>query len=357
MAESATKIALTEYASCAGCAAKLNFAALRDVLKAIPFYRSPETLIGIETYDDAGVFRISPDLALVQTVDFFPPIVDDPRLFGRIAMVNALSDVYAMGGVPLTALNITAFPSKTLPASVLVEILTGGAEACREAEVTILGGHTIENAEIIFGAAITGRIHPDHILTNRGARPGDHLILTKPIGVGLITTGLKKRVLKESDARAAFASMTTLNRAAAEILQNLAGLKAPPIPTVHACTDITGFGLIGHAAGMANASGATIRLRAGAVPVFPAARAVAEQDIFPMGSKNPAIYGPAVAWKVRLSEPERLVLFDPQTSGGLLVAVPGAEAAGALAALRKACPEAALVGEVVSRGNTSVEVE
>ncbi len=348
MAESATKIALTEYASCAGCAAKLNFAALRDVLKAIPFYRSPETLIGIETYDDAGVYRISPDLALVQTVDFFPPIVDDPRLFGRIAMVNALSDVYAMGGVPLTALNITAFPSKTLPASVLVDILTGGAEACREAEVTILGGHTIENAEIIFGAAVTGRVHPDRILANRGARPGDHLILTKPIGVGLITTGLKKRVLRASDALEAFTSMTTLNRAATEALTGL---------TVHACTDITGFGLIGHAAGMADASGATIRIRAGTVPVFAAARAVAEQDIFPMGSKNPEIYGPSVTWNVRLSEPEQLVLFDPQTSGGLLVAVPAEDSTRALAALRKACPESALVGEVLPRGKTALEIE
>lgn len=347
MDETTTKIALTEYASCSGCAAKLNFAALRDVLKTIPFYRSPETLIGIETYDDAGVYRISPDLALVQTVDFFPPIVDDPRLFGRIALVNALSDVYAMGGVPLTALNITAFPSKSLPARVLVDILTGGAEACREANVTILGGHTIEDAEIIFGAAITGRVHPDRIFTNRGARPGDRLILTKPVGVGLITTGLKTRVLKESDASEAFKSMTTLNRAASESLTGL---------PVHACTDITGFGLIGHATGMADASGATIRLRAGAVPIFPAARAVAEQNIFPMGSKNPEIYGPAVTWNVRLSEPERLVLFDPQTSGGLLVAVPAEDSARALAALRKVCPEAALVGEVLPRGKTALEV-
>lgn len=287
---------------------------LSQILHDLPPFSHPDLLVDTTGMEDAGVFRIHPQLALVQTVDFFAPMVDDPRLFGAVAAANALSDVYAMGGRPLTCLNIAAFPTCSLPAEALRAILLGGAEKVREAGAVMLGGHTIEDEEVKYGLAVTGIIHPDQVVTNAGARPGDYLILTKPLGIGVITTAIKGNLASPEAVRAAAQVMTTLNRQAAQAMAAVG---------VHGCTDITGFGLLGHAHEMASASGVALELDAGAVPVIPQALPLAVQGVFPGGARRNREYlEGAVGWAQGMEPWEENLLVDPQTSGGLLIALP-----------------------------------
>jgi selenide,water dikinase len=311
-----------------------------------PGARDPNVLVGTETWDDAGVYRLAADLALVQTVDFFTPIVDDPRDFGAVAAANALSDCYAMGGEPLTALAIVGFPHKVLPLDVLGAALAGIAEMLAEAAVSLLGGHTVKDPEFKLGLAVTGRIHPDRIVRNRGARPGDLLFLTKPLGTGILSTAIKRDRLDPDTTALLVRCMRTLNRDAAAAMVEAGA---------HAATDVTGFGLLGHALGMARASEATFRLEAAAVPVLPRAHELLADGVFPGGLKDNAA---ALASGVAMgADPELRILFDPQTSGGLLVSLDPAAAPRFQAALAaRGAPPAARIGSVVERRAAWVEV-
>jgi selenide,water dikinase len=274
-------------------------------------------LVDFRTSDDAGVYRWEGGPALVQTVDFFTPIVDDPYIYGEIAAANALSDVYAMGGRPLTALAIAALPKEGLEHDTIRAIFQGGFEKLREAGVSLLGGHTVQDPEIKFGYAVTGAIDPDRVLFNSGAQPGDVLFLTKPLGTGVIATALKFDRVDPAVADAAIQSMRTLNRAASEAVQRL------PKGAVHACTDVTGFGLTGHGSEMAARSGVTFTIAAGSVPIFAGARAIASQNRSGGMASNEEHFGTGV--RITAGVPVDLVslLFDPQTSGGLLIAAAG----------------------------------
>ncbi len=300
-----------------------------------------DLLVGTSTADDAGVFRLAPDLALVQTVDFFSPIVDDAVTFGAIAAANALSDVYAMGGVPRTALAIACFPQEGVPMEILADILRGGIAKAEEAGVVVVGGHTVNDEEIKYGLAVTGTIHPDRILRNVGARPGDALVLTKALGTGIVTTAAKRNVAAPADLAAAVASMTALNAAAAAVFGTL---------DVHACTDVTGFGLLGHGYEMAHGSGVRLVLAAEALPVLPGARRLAREGHVPGGCRRTREW---LAGKVDVDGGVAAdladVAFDPQTSGGLLVALPPGAAHAALDALAAARVGAAIVGTVEGR--------
>jgi selenide, water dikinase len=309
------------------------------VLGGLPVSSDDRVLVDYRTADDAGVYRIDETRALVQTVDFFTPIVDDPFAYGRIAAANALSDVYAMGGRPLTALAIAGFP-KDADRALLTEIFRGGLQTLQEAGTALLGGHTVQDQEIKFGYAVTGEIDPARVWTNAGARPGDRLILTKPLGTGVIATAIKFDRAPRAVADAAIASMTRLNRAAAEALTAL----DPDV--VHACTDITGFGLIGHATEVARASGCVIEIDVQAVPLLDGALDLVERNTPGGGRTNVAHFGGGVAAAAGL-DPQRIqLLYDPQTSGGLLVAVAADRADAALAALAARRVTAHLVGRV-----------
>ncbi|HET7631277.1 MAG TPA: selenide, water dikinase SelD [Gemmatimonadaceae bacterium] len=332
---------LTGYARCAGCAAKLGLGDLSRALEGVPHQEDPRLLVGRETFDDAGVFQLSPDLALVQTVDFFAPIVDDPYLFGQIAAANALSDVYAMGGEPLTALNIVGFPAGTLPLEVLGQILRGGQDKVHEAGAIVVGGHTIIDEELKFGVAVTGRVHPDRVLTNAAARPGDRLVLTKPLGTGLLATAEKQGTLAADDARALHASMGMLNAAASRAAVDLG---------VRCATDVTGFGLLGHASHIAKASHVTVVVHVARVPSLPGALHAWEAGARTGGAeRNLAYLRERVEWN-DAPEATRALLLDPQTSGGLLVAVPAAHLADYLARV----PGAVEIGEVQPPGSTPI---
>jgi selenide,water dikinase len=304
-------------------------------------------LIDYRTSDDAGVYRIANDRALVQTVDFFTPIVDDPFTYGRIAAANALSDVYAMGGRPLTALAIAAFPSEIDP-PIVKAIFAGGLATLGEAGVALLGGHTVQDEEIKFGYAVTGEIDPHRVLANAGAREGDVLILTKAIGTGVIATALKYGRAPEGAIQAAVASMTTLNRAASEALQTL------PPEAVHACTDVTGFGLVGHAAEMAAASGCTIEIDADAVPLLDDVRALVAGNV-PGGGRTNRLHFPASFTREVATDLVQL-LYDPQTSGGLLAAVDPAHASAACAALERHRAAAHRIGRVLALTGAAILV-
>jgi selenide,water dikinase len=307
----------------------------------------PNVLVGYGTSDDAGVYRLRADLALVQTVDFFTPIVDDPYDFGRIAAANALSDIYAMGATPLTALNICAFPIEALGTEVLARILAGGAAVAREAGVAILGGHTIEADEPTYGLSVTGRVHPDRIVRNAGARPGDVLILTKPLGTGILATALKKDAIGETQMSEAVRWMTTLNAGAS---------KAMIACDAHAATDVTGYGLLGHGHEMARASGVRVTFRSSAVPVYALARELAGIGIAPGGSRN-SVREHAAFTDFSRAVPEdlRLLLSDAQTSGGLLIAVAPERADDLRGALRACGVLDAIVGAVSAGSGILVE--
>jgi len=306
-------------------------------------------LVGLETSDDAGVYQLTPDLALVQTVDFFTPIVDDPFTFGQVAVANALSDVYAMGGRPLTAMNLVAFPVKTLASSVLKDILLGGLSKMEEAGVTLVGGHTVEDPEIKYGLSVTGLVHPKKILSNAKAIPGDLLVLTKPIGTGIIATALKGGMASEKAVRQMVESMTALNRKASEKMQALGA---------HACTDITGFGLIGHGLEMANASHVGLRIWASKVPSFPEAMEYARIGLIPAGAySNRQFFSCRVDVRSSVSTVLGDLFYDPQTSGGLLISLPPREAEELVGALREGGDHgAAIVGEVVKEPEGRMEI-
>jgi selenide,water dikinase len=309
---------------------------LSRALSALPVRSDPRLVVGRETFDDAGVFVLSDDLALVQTVDFFAPIVDDPYLFGQIAAANALSDVYAMGGEPLTALNIVGFPAGKLPPSVLTEILRGGQDKVHEAGALVVGGHSIIDEELKFGLAVTGRVHPQRILSNANASVGDRLVLTKRIGTGLLATAEKRGELGTEDAAVLYASMCELNAAASRAALSIG---------VRCATDITGFGLLGHALNIAVASGVTLVIHSDRVPELPGARAAWNRGVRTGGAERNAEYlASRVQWGTT-SEFARALAIDPQTSGGLLVVVPADRVTDYLSLVHGSVE----IGEVVPR--------
>jgi selenide,water dikinase len=302
---------------------------LDQVLPGVPRLNDPNVLVGFDTADDAGVYRLSPECALVQTVDFFTPIVDDPKTYGRIAAANALSDVYAMGGRPISALSILCYPAKG-DLDDLREILAGGAEKMIEAGCALIGGHSVGDDEIKFGYAVTGVVHPDRIWTNAGARPGDVLVLTKPIGTGVIATALKRGIAKDEHVEASIESMSRLNRIEA---------------SAHGCTDVTGFGLMGHAREMALASGVTLEINAAALEFLPGALEYSAAGARPGGLTNNREFAScAVKIEGELDEALEALLYDPQTSGGLLLSQSPENASGRV------------VGRVRARGEAPVVV-
>lgn len=311
--------------------------------------KSPNLLVGLESPDDAGVYKLTDDIAIVQTVDFFTPIVDDPFTFGQIAAANSLSDIYAMGGKPVTAMNIVSFPLNKLDIGILKDILRGGLEKLKEADVVLIGGHSIDDPELKYGLSVTGIIHPQKVLAKQGAQAGDVLILTKPLGTGIISTALKGETASAAAVKKMVASMTTLNRKAAEIMQDIG---------VHACTDITGFGLIGHAYEMAKAGGCAFCFNSAAVPVFPEALEYARMGLVPGGShSNRSFYEPSVEYCEAVSDELRDILYDPQTSGGLLFSVAENKKDGLLKKFRKEKVDAFVVGRVENKPKGKIIIE
>ena len=313
----------------------------------MPPIHDPRVLVGIDTSDDAGVYLLNEETALIQTLDFFTPIVDDPYLFGQIAAANSLSDVYAMGGKPLTAMNIVTFPVCRLDAEVLLAILSGGQQKIAEAGAVMVGGHTIDDDEPKYGLSVTGTVHPSRILTNAGAQPGDALILTKAIGTGVLYTALKAELFPEGVAAAA-AGMAQLNRYAAQAMERYA---------VNACTDITGFGLLGHAYEMSAASGVDMEVYSGEVPLLPDAAEAANMGLVPAGAYANREYLKAVSFDPAVPENIRDLLFDPQTSGGLLISLPAGLADALLADMKENGVEyAACIGRVSGKGTGKIHV-
>ena len=352
----AEQVRLTTTAKAAGCAAKLSPSVLDAVLKRLPSQLDPNVLVGFETSDDAAVYRLTDDLAIVQTVDFFTPILDDPELFGQVAATNALSDVYAMGGRPISALTILAFPAAGAP-EVLEQILRGGLAKMAEANCTVVGGHSIRDDELKFGYAVTGVIHPQRIWKNVGARPGDVLIFTKPLGTGVISTALKQGQAEEAWVAGATASMTRLNRDAAEAFHEIDPVNVAERHPIHAVTDVTGFALLGHAREMAIGSGVSMKLDHTRMEYLPGAIEAARRGFFSGGMKNNRDFVEScTAFAPSVSDEFRALLFDPQTSGGLLAAIAPESADAALAALKRRNVLGRIVGGVIARRSPLLEV-
>lgn len=338
---------LTESVKAAGCASKLSPAALDKVLGRLPRQHDPNVLVGFDHADDAGVYQLAPDQALVQTVDFFTPIVDDPFTFGQIAATNALSDVYAMGGKPLTSLALVCFPEKA-DLAILEQILAGGLSKMVEAGCVVIGGHSIRDEETKFGYAVTGLVHPGKVLANGGARPGDSLLFTKALGTGVISTAIKRGKAESAWIDAAVRSMTTLNKCAADVI-------AHNNFSVNAMTDVTGFGMIGHAREMALASNVALRLQAGRIPLMEGALECVRAGYVPGGLNNNRDFAEClVGYDDDVPQDVRTLLFDPQTAGGLLIStsdgVPLAEA------LRAAGVPAVAIGEVLPAAKPLISV-
>ena len=333
-------IRLTQHVKAGGCASKLAPGSLRQVLSGLPAQSDLNLLVGFETSDDAGIYRISPDLALVQTVDFFTPLVDDPFTFGQIAATNALSDVYAMGGRPMTALALVCFPQDA-DLGILQEIMRGGLAKMSEAQCTVVGGHSVRDAEMKFGYAVTGRVRPDRFYTNAAAKPGDALILTKPIGTGVITTALKQGTAQPEWVERAIRSMTTLNSAASAIAAACSG--------VHAITDVTGFGLMGHGREMALGSGVVLEIEVAAVPRIEGALEAIQVGAIPGGLLANREFAECIvedAGGSSVPEELRTLLYDPQTSGGLLISVAAESSSELMTSLESANVNAAIIGRV-----------
>jgi selenide,water dikinase len=308
----------------------------------------PNLIVGFETADDAGVYRLREDLALVQTVDFFTPIVDDPFDYGRIAALNSINDVWAMGGVPLTALAITCFPKKGIDFSILAEIMRGGLHVLTEQNVALLGGHSVDNEQIMFGYAITGTIDPRKVATNAGARAGDRIILTKPIGTGVISTGIKFEKADAETARASIATMLTAGREAAAAMREF---------DVKGATDVTGFGLLGHSWEMARASGVTIEFDSDKVPLLAGALELAAQGMLTSGDRTNREYvGDDAEIAESVNKQMRNLLYDPQTAGGILISIAADRAEELLARLRETYSQAEIIGRVLERGGHSIKV-
>ena len=310
----------------------------------MPLVTDPNVMRGMESLDNAGVYKLRDDLAIIQTVDFFTPIVDDPYIFGQIAVANSLSDVYTMGGKPLTALNLVSFPTKKLPISVLKDIMRGGADKMWEAGVILMGGHSIDDPELKYGLSVTGTVHPDRLITNGGAKTGDKLILTKPLGTGLINTAIKAGTVEKISK-----SMATLNKAASETMLAVG---------VHSCTDITGFGFLGHIAQMAKNSGVCLKIHSKAVPFFPEAVKFASEGLCPAGLyRNRDFYIKDVKFAANVPDYMHDILFDPQTSGGLFMSVSPEKADELLKKLLAAgVTDAAIVGEVLSQPAGTISI-
>lgn len=342
------EIKLTKLASCAGCGAKVGAGTLCNLLAGFQTHYDANLLVGYDKSDDASVYRVSDELAIVQTTDFFPPIVDDPFMYGQIAATNALSDVYAMGGEPKLALNIMCIPEKMDKATVQ-EILRGGYAKAYEAGAIITGGHTIHGAEPIYGLAVTGFVKPENVWTNSGAQPGDVLLLTKPLGVGILTTAAKAGLVEQELLDKLYVQMSTLNKYAHDVLVNY---------SVHACTDVTGFALLGHSLEMAQGSGVTVHLKAQAVPYHEEAYEMADMGFIPAGAyrnRDFAEAGVRVVGEVARALQD--IFYDPQTSGGLLCAVPAAEAEACLAELRAVAPSTRIIGYVTEKLDSAIYLE
>jgi selenium donor protein len=341
--EAGEPVRLTRFTHGLGCACKLRPQELEAVLKSLPPVTDARVMVGISTADDAAVYRLTDDVALVQTVDFFTPICDDPRDFGAISAANSLSDIYAMGATPRFALSIVGFPSKRLRLSVLEEILAGAAEVAREAGIEIVGGHSVEDTEPKFGLAVTGTVHPDRVVTNAGARTGDVLFLTKPLGTGILATAAKRDLAPPEVVAAGLATMRQLNRSAADAMVDGEG--------IHAGTDVTGFGLLGHLRELAEASAVDVALDVGRVPVLDGVRDLAAAGLVPGGSlDNLAHVAPHVTWAQGQSETDQRILADAQSSGGLLVVVAPDQADDLEARFADRGVRAARIGEVTGPG-------
>ena len=340
-------VRLTDYVTSGGCACKIGPHILERVLKSVTSVTNERVLADMTGADDAGVYKISDTLALVQTLDFFTPVVNDPVLFGKIAAANALSDVYAMGGTPLTAMNIVGFPISLVEQGVLTDVLNGAASIVAESGAAIVGGHSIENKEPIFGMSVTGQVDPNHIWKNKGAQVGDVLVLTKRIGTGIMNNALKADLFPTGTAQAV-ASMSTLNRVAAEVAHNF---------TIHACTDVTGFSLMGHSVEMASASNVTIHIKTYNIPLFDDVIEAAQMGLVPAASYGNRKAIIDVQVDANLEGVWMDILFDPQTSGGLLFSVPATEGADLVKALRDVGVEGAtIVGAAESFSGLAVRV-
>ncbi|MFO0601281.1 MAG: selenide, water dikinase SelD [Myxococcaceae bacterium] len=339
---------LTQLSNCAGCAAKLRPDLLSELLSGISSVKTKNALVGFETSDDAAVYKLTKDLAVVETVDFFPPVLDDPYAYGQIAAANAMSDIWAMGAKALFALNVVAFP-KELDTKILKEILAGGASKAKEAGIPVLGGHSVQSPEPKYGMAVTGVVHPKKILRNSGGKSGDLVILTKPIGTGIATTALKRGLAPKKLVQTVTAQMATLNKAAGEVFAS--GRFA-----VHALTDVTGFGLLGHGLELARGAKKKLVLSLEAVPLLPGIAELAEQGVVPGGTKtNLAHAEKGTIFPAELPEAVKHVLADAQTNGGLLAAVPERDLKRALAALERKGVHGWVIGQLVP-GRVGVEV-
>ena len=343
-----TKVKLTKLANCAGCGAKMGAGTLAKMLEGFQSHSDPRLIVGYDKSDDASVYVLDENTALIQTTDFFPPIVDDPYLYGKIAATNALSDVYAMGGEPKLALNILC-AAEGMANETIREILRGGYDAAYEAGAIITGGHTIRGAEPIYGLAVSGFVHPQKVLTNSNARPGDALILTKPLGVGIITTGAKADMVEKSVLDRIYLQMATLNKTARDIMVRY---------DVHSCTDVTGFALLGHSYEMAQGSGCTIHIQTDKVPYHAEALELAAMGLVPAGAyRNREFAQAGVAIRGKLSLAMEDILYDPQTSGGLLFALPEQEAEDCLSRLKASIPDAAIIGYVTEKEESDIVLE
>ena len=338
-----TEVKLTKLASCAGCGAKMGAGTLAKMLEGFKSHSDPRLIVGYDKSDDASVYVLDDHTALIQTTDFFPPIVDDPYLYGKIAATNALSDVYAMGGEPKLALNILC-AAEGMADETIREILRGGYDAAYDAGAIITGGHTIKGAEPIYGLAVSGFVHPQKVLTNSNAKPGDVLILTKPLGVGIITTGAKADMVDRI-----YNQMATLNKAARDIMVQY---------DVHSCTDVTGFALLGHSFEMAQGSHCTIHIQVDKVPYHAEALELASMGLIPAGAYRNREYAQAgVTVRGNVSLAMEDILYDPQTSGGLLFAIPAEEAGNCLAQLKNTIPNAAIIGYVTEKEDSYIVLE
>ena len=343
-----TEVKLTKLASCAGCGAKVGAGTLAKLLEGFKTHHDPRLIVGYDKSDDASVYVLDEQTALVQTTDFFPPIVDDPFLYGQIAAANALSDVYAMGGEPKLALNILCV-AKGMEKETVQEILRGGYDKAYEAGAIITGGHTIEGAEPIYGLAVSGFVHPQKVLTNSSAKPGDALILTKPLGIGILTTAAKAGLVEDDVLARIYRQMATLNKAARDIMVQF---------DVHSCTDVTGFALLGHCYEMAQGSGCSIHLHSKDIPYHAEAYEMAEMGFIPAGAyRNRTFAEAGVCVAKHVSRAMQDICYDPQTSGGLLMAVSETNAEKCLAELKSVIPQAALIGHVTKKQEASIYLE
>lgn len=343
------EVKLTDFVRSAGCASKIGQKDLHKVLDMLPVVEDPRLIVGTATADDAGVFELSDGVTVVQTVDVFTPGVDDPRLFGRIAACNSLSDVYAMGGKPVTALSIIGFPIYSLPHEVMAEIIRGGMDILKEAGALMLGGHSINDEEIKFGLAVTGLIEKKNIISNAGAQPGDVLILTKPLGTGIISLAHQIDRASEESVEAMTLSMSTLNRVAAEVMVDHGAT---------ACTDVTGFGLLGHLCHIVSESGVTAEIEFSKLPLLPGVMDYASEGMFSGANERNADYCSIyAAFDEIITREMKAVLFDAQTSGGLLIALPESESEAALLKMKEGgCADAAIVGSITEKSEGGIKV-